>query len=296
MASLAILALLIGGMDQYIAVQRCIITLLRSTLLYFTYLPTLPYFIYLTSLYLLFFSMAPTPALTDYTSLITVLDNGIQRVLSGFSPLEDLEENRLLKAVAVIGEDPDIIIGNNYRKRARTILVKLLSISLKVFFLCAIGTTLDALSKLRWNLYSKRVYAMTTDIYTNAISNWWRTIAKLEGLAQAIKHYAAWLPTPLDRLESLDQETERRDDLPYGAMPQGGVSLIMPLYNLLDFLKDKYTDALVQINYPFNECSPLSVEFRPVEWGIRIEFGLGIVKAVVEHSMQREATYIQLAE
>jgi len=48
-----------------------------------------------------------------------------------------------------------MIISNNYRKKARIILVKLLSISLKVFFLCAIGTTLDALSKLRWNLRSK---------------------------------------------------------------------------------------------------------------------------------------------
>jgi hypothetical protein len=70
-------------------------------------------------------------------------------VLSGFSPLEDLEDNRLLKAVAVVGEDPDTIISNNHRKKARTILVKLLSISLKVFFLYAIGTTLDTLSKLR---------------------------------------------------------------------------------------------------------------------------------------------------
>jgi len=93
--------------------------------------------------------MASTPALIDHTSLIVVLDNGIWRVLSGFSPLEDLKENRLLKAVAVIREDPDTIISNNYRKKARTILIKLLSISLKVFFLCAISTTLDALSKLR---------------------------------------------------------------------------------------------------------------------------------------------------
>ena len=77
-----------------------------------------------------------------------MLDNGIWRVLSGFSPLEDLEENRLLKAVAVIGEDPDTIVGNNYYKKARMIFVKLLSISLKVFFLCAISTTLDMLSKL----------------------------------------------------------------------------------------------------------------------------------------------------
>jgi len=75
-------------------------------------------------------------------------------------------------------------------------------------------------------------------------------------------------------------------------MPQGGVSLIMPLYDLLDFLKDKYTDALVQINCPFNECSLPSIEFGPAEWGIRIEFGLGIVKAVIEYGMQRKATYI----
>jgi hypothetical protein len=51
------------------------------------------------------------------------------------------------------------------------ILVKLLSISLKVFFLYAISTTLDALSKLRWNLRGKRVYTITTDIYANAVSN-----------------------------------------------------------------------------------------------------------------------------
>ena len=77
-----------------------------------------------------------------------MLNNGIWRVLSRFSPLEDLKENRLLKVVAVIREDLDIIISNNYHKKARTILVKLLSISLKVFFLYAISTTLDALSKL----------------------------------------------------------------------------------------------------------------------------------------------------
>ena len=70
----------------------------------------------------------------------------------------------------------------------------------------------------------------------------------------------------------------------------------MSLHDLLDFLKDKYMDAPVQINCPFNECSPPSVEFGPAEWGIRMEFGLGITKAVIEHSMQREATYIQLAE
>ena len=240
--------------------------------------------------------MAPTPALTDHTSLIAVLDNGIRRVSSGFSPLEDLEENRLSKAVAVVGEDPDTIIGNNHRKKARTILVKLLSISLEVFFLCAISTTLDALSKLRWNLRGKRARATTTDIYANAVSNWWRTVAKPEGLARAIKHYAARLPAPPDRPESLDQETERHDDLPHGAMPQGGVSLTMPLHDLLDFLKDKYTDAPVQINCPFDECSPPSVEFGPAEWGMRMEFGLGIAKAVVEHGMQKEATYIQPAE
>ena len=93
--------------------------------------------------------MAPTPVLTNYISLIAVLNNRIWRVLSGFSPLKNLKENRLLKVVAVVREDPDMIISNNYRKKARTIFVKLLSISLKVFFLCAIGTTLDTLSKLR---------------------------------------------------------------------------------------------------------------------------------------------------
>ena len=137
---------------------------------------------------------------------------------------------------------------------------------------------------------------MTTDIYTNAVFNQWRIIAKLEGLAQAIKHYAAQLLTPLDQLKSLDQETERHDDLPYGAMLQRGVSLTMPLYNLLDFLKDKYTDILVQINCPFDECSLPFIKFGLAEQGIRIEFGLGIVKVVIEHSMQREAIYIQLAE
>ena len=60
-ASLAILALLIGGIDQYTAIGRYIITLLRSTLLHFIYLPTLPYFIYLTLLYLLFFSLLFKP-------------------------------------------------------------------------------------------------------------------------------------------------------------------------------------------------------------------------------------------
>ena len=240
--------------------------------------------------------MAPTPTLIDYTSLIVVLNNGIQRVLSRFSPLEDLEENRLLKAVAIIREDLDTIISNNYHKKARTILVKLLSISLKVFFLCAISTTLDALSKLRQNLRNKRARAITTNIYANAISNWWRTIAKLEGLAQAIKYYATRLPILLDRPESLNQKIERHNNLPYRAMLQGGVFLIMPLYNLLDFLKDKYMDALVQINCLFNKCSLPSIEFGPAEWGIRIEFGLGITKAVIEYGIQRKVTYIQPAE
>jgi len=70
----------------------------------------------------------------------------------------------------------------------------------------------------------------------------------------------------------------------------------MPLHNLLDFLKDKYIDTPVQINCLFNECSLPFIKFRLVEWGIRIEFSLGIVKVVVEYSIQREATYIQPAE
>ena len=240
--------------------------------------------------------MALTPMLIDHTSLIAVLNNGIQRVLSRLSPLKDLKENRLLKVVAIIRKDPDTIISNNYYKKARTILIKLLSISLKVFFLCAIGTTLDALSKLHQNLRSKQVYAITTNIYANAISNWWRTVAKPEGLAQAIKYYAAQLPVLLDWPKSLDQKIERYNNLPYRAMLQGGISLIMPLYDLLDFLKDKYMDALVQINCLFNKCSPPFIKFGPAEQGIRIEFGLGIVKAVIEHGIQREVTYIQLAE
>jgi len=92
--------------------------------------------------------MAPTPTLIDHTSLIAVLNNRIRRVLNRLSPLEDLKENRLLKVVAVIRENLDIIISNNYCKKARMIFVKLLSISFKVFFLYAISTTLDALSKL----------------------------------------------------------------------------------------------------------------------------------------------------
>ena len=59
----------------------------------------------------------------------------------------------------------------------------------------------------------------------------------------------------------------------------------MPLYNLLDFLKDKYTDILVQINCLFNKYSLPSVKFGPAEWGIRIEFSLNIIKAVVKHSI-----------
>ena len=119
-------------------------SLTLSTSLYFTYFSS-PYYLSLS----IYSSIAPTPTLIDYTSLIAILNNRIQRVLSGFSPLEDLKENRLLKAVAIIREDPDIIISNNYHKKARTIFVKLLSISLKVFFLYAISTTLDTLSKLR---------------------------------------------------------------------------------------------------------------------------------------------------
>jgi hypothetical protein len=68
-------------------------------------------------------------------------------------------------------------------------------------------------------------------------------------------------------------------------MPQGGVSLIMPLHDLLDFLKNKYIDTPVQINCLFNECSLPSIKFGLVEWGIRIEFGLGIVKVVVEYGI-----------
>jgi hypothetical protein len=36
----------------------------------------------------------------------------------------------------------------------------------------------------------------------------------------------------------------------------------MPLYNLLDFLKDKYTDALIQINCLFNKHSLPFIEFE----------------------------------
>ena len=68
-------------------------------------------------------------------------------------------------------------------------------------------------------------------------------------------------------------------------MLQGGVFLIMPLYNLLDFLKDKYIDILVQINCLFNKCSPPSIEFGLAEWGIKIKFNLSIVKAVIKHSI-----------
>ena len=68
-------------------------------------------------------------------------------------------------------------------------------------------------------------------------------------------------------------------------MPQGRVSLIMPLYNLLNFLKDKYTDILVQINCLFNKYSLPFIKFRLVEWGIRMEFGLGIIKVVIEHGI-----------
>ena len=137
---------------MYLPILPYFIYLILSILLY------LPYFIYLILLYLLFSFyhlslfidgfIASTPIFIDYTSLIAVLNNGIWRVLSRFSPLEDLEENKLLKAVAVIGEDLDIIIGNNYYKKARIIFVKLLSISFKVFFLCTISITLDVLSKL----------------------------------------------------------------------------------------------------------------------------------------------------
>jgi hypothetical protein len=59
----------------------------------------------------------------------------------------------------------------------------------------------------------------------------------------------------------------------------------MPLYNLLDFLKDKYIDVLVQINCPFDKYSLPSIKFRLVEWGIRIEFSLGIIKVVIEYSI-----------
>ena len=189
----------------------------------------------------------------------------------------------------------DIIIGNNHCKKARIIFVKLLSISFKVFFLYVIDITLDALSKLHWNLHSKQTH-MIINIYTNAVSNWWHTVAKPEGLAQAIKHYATQFPAPPDRPESLDQETECYNNLPHRAILQRGVSLTMPLYDLLDFLKDKYTNISVQINCLFDKCSPPSVEFGLVEWGIRMEFGLGIAKIVVEHNMQRQATYIQPVE
>jgi hypothetical protein len=212
--------------------------------------------------------MAPTPALKDHASLIAVLNNGIQRFSNGFFPLENLEENRLSKAVAVVREDPDTIIGNNHRKKARAILVKLLSISLEVFFLCGIGTTLDALSKLSWNLRQ----ATTTDIYINTVSDWWHTVDKPEGLAQAIDHHKAQLP-------------DRPDDLP---TPQGLV-LTMPLHDLLNFLKDTYGDGPVQIKCPFNECSPPSVEFGPAEWGMRVEFGLGIARDVMVHGMREPA-------
>ena len=187
-----------------------------------------------------------------------------------------------------------MIISNNYCKKARIIFVKLLSISLKVFFLYTIGTTLNILSKLCWNLRGKWAYTTTTDIYANAVSNWWCTVAKPEGLAQVIKYYTTRLPVLLDWLESLDQEMEYYNNLPYRTMLQRGVFLIMPLYNLLDFLKDKYMDILVQINCLFDEYSLPSIEFGLVEWGMRMEFGLSIIKVVMEYGIQRKATYIQL--
>lgn len=115
-------------------------------------------------------------------------------------------------------------------------------------------------------------------------------MAKPEGLAQAMKYYATRLPGTAAPSESLDQEIEHHTYLPPGAISQRGVSLTVPLHNLLDFLKDRYKNAPVQIHCRFDVRSLPFVEFGPAEWGMRMEFGLGIAAAVMEYGIQREAT------
>ncbi|KAF2969142.1 hypothetical protein GQX73_g4381 [Xylaria multiplex] len=63
------------------------------------------------------------------------------------------------------------------------------------------------------------------------------------------------------------------------------VSLTISLHNLLDFVKSRYTDASVKIHWQFDVRSPPFVEFRPAEWAMRMEFGLLIAAAVVEHGI-----------
>ncbi|KAF2245141.1 hypothetical protein BU26DRAFT_522257 [Trematosphaeria pertusa] len=238
---------------------------------------------------------------TDLTDLLTTQH---ARFGDGAFDLGTAEIEQLRNFTELAATIPNTIKRAWVRKNACIILRDLAKKNRAAFFLCALGTLPYLLGRLK------------STTYMEAVGKWWREavqwpglfetmdnysqyLPRPKGLAQAMKHYAARLPgtpAPPDRPESLDQETEHHADLPPGAKPQGGWSLTIPLHNLLDFLKDKYTDTPVQIHCPFDVRSPPSVQFGPAEWDMRMEFGLGIAKAVMEHGMQSEATYIQPME
>ncbi|KAL8905545.1 MAG: hypothetical protein Q9207_002571 [Kuettlingeria erythrocarpa] len=258
--------------------------------------------------------MAPSPALTDDNSLIAVLQNGIERFSLNFAPLNKREDKQLSRASELIGEDPATIAdGNNARKKSRVILVDLLTISREVFFLCAIGTTLDALRKLRSQAY----------IFT--VSTWWSTVAKPSGLETAIKYYGPSIPS-IPAIEGLAQRTDGYTNLPPNtppsqakpneycatvfpsallAQPEGlrqakvhpaallpagktPQSLTMSLHTLLEFLKENYADELVQINCPFDRRSLPSLHFGPPKSDIKMELGHGIAFEIMKHGMGTE--------
>lgn len=222
----------------------------------------------------------------------------------------DYKENkRLLRAVELMKADPNTIVGNSPRKKSRRILLELSLISTQVFFLCAIGTTLDAIRKLQ------------STTYVHVVSAWWLEVAKPEALARAIEHYGALLPStqaptqapaePDGSAHAIEthgallpntvpaqagnsgQGTEQhhRDQLP-GAAHQGGKTqvLTMSLHSLLGFLGEIYLDVPVEIDCPFDlRCLP-SVHFGPAEWGVKMEFGVGIAQAIMEHGMKDRET------
>ncbi|KAL8941861.1 MAG: hypothetical protein Q9216_002005 [Gyalolechia sp. 2 TL-2023] len=264
--------------------------------------------------------MTPTPAVTHEERLIAVLNSGIARFSREFAPLDKREDKQLLRASKLASEDPAAIIhGNNARKKSRRILVDLLSISRKVFFLCAIGTTLDALRKLR------------SQTYVHAVSTWWSTVAKPGGLETAMKLYGLLIPsiqasnchtppTPPEEYyasnslpiishamlkqycfaghpcalpahaEGLSQAMVH----PAAPLPEGGTrpqpvqSLTMSLYTVLQFLKENYADEVVQIDCPFDERSLPSIQFGSPKADVKMELGHAIAFKIMKHGMDIE--------
>ncbi len=254
--------------------------------------------------------MAPTPVAADDNSLLTVLKNGLGKFLQGFSELDLNEDKRLSRVVTLVNEDPKTIVGNNYRKKSQKILIQLLSISRQVFFLCAIGTTLDAI----------RYLESTT--YFNVVKAWWEEVEQLEGLASAMRYYHNRIPTipapsplvagPDAQAQALEQDSvimppstppstlsaqQLNDDLdqaveqchaddPPEAEPQEKDSFMyISLRDLLGFLERTYGDMPVQIHLPVAGTTLPSVHFGPAYWDVEMKFGLAMAQALVALGM-----------